>query len=215
MTRKKKNTDPGLLLFVSGPSGVGKSTICRQLATVLPAQFAVSATTRQGKPQDKFGKKYIFVNEKNFQKRIARKEFLEYANVFGYWYGTLKAPVLKALEAGKIVLLEIDVQGGLQVFKLFPHAVGIFILPPNPAELMRRLESRGRDEPDVIEKRIAEARREIKTAKASGAYRLMVVNDALVPTIHLLTGFVQGYQQGRLDVMRQVGRGGKAGFRKR
>ncbi len=200
--KRKHQKSPGLLLFVSGPSGVGKSTICRQLAKVLPAQFAVSATTRQGKPQDKFGKKYLFVNENNFKKRIARKEFLEYANVFGFWYGTLKAPVLKALAAGKIVLLEIDVQGGLQVFDLFPQAVGIFILPPNPGELVRRLESRGRDDPAAIEKRISEARREIRTAKASGAYRLMVVNDALVPTIHLLTGFVQGYQQGRLDTMR-------------
>ncbi len=196
---KKKQTSPGLLLFVSGPSGVGKSTICRQLASVLPAEFAVSATTRPGKPQDKFGKKYIFVNEKNFHQRIAREEFLEYANVFGCWYGTLKTPVLKALAAGKIVLLEIDVQGGMQVFKLFPQAVGIFILPPNPGELVRRLESRGRDEPAVIEKRIAEARREIKTAKSSKAYRLMVVNDALEQTINILAGFVQGYQQGRLS----------------
>ena len=118
-----ENSKHGLLLFVSGPSGVGKSTLCNRLAQDLPAQFAVSATTRQGKPQDQWGKKYLFVNENEFKQRIANNEFLEYAKVFGHWYGTLRQPVLDALADGRTVLLEIDIQGGIQIAKMFPAAM--------------------------------------------------------------------------------------------
>ena len=123
---------PGLLIFVSGPSGVGKSTVCRRMAVDLPAQFAVSATTRQGKPQDAFGKKYVFVEEPEFKRLIEAGELLEYAVVFGNLYGTLKQPVKDALEAGQYVLLEIDVQGAIQVHQMFPNAMGVFILQTTP-----------------------------------------------------------------------------------
>ena len=178
-----ENGKQGLLIFVSGPSGVGKSTVCNRLAKDLPAQFALSATTREGKPQDQWGKKYIFVNENEFQQRVANNEFLEYARVFGHWYGTLRQPVLDALAIGRTVLLEIDIQGGIQIVKMFPQAVGVFILPPGEEELTRRLRERGRDEPEVIETRLRQAKQEIAMAEQSGAYRIKVVNRVLEETI--------------------------------
>jgi len=189
-----ENRKNGLLLFVSGPSGVGKSTVCNRLAKDLPAQFALSATTRQGKPQDQWGKQYIFVNENEFKQRVANNEFLEYAKVFGHWYGTLKQPVLDALADGRTVLLEIDIQGGMQIAKMFPQAVGVFILPPAEEELIRRLRERGRDEPEVIETRIRQAKQEIAQAEQSGAYRIKVVNRVLDQTIAELISFVKSIQ---------------------
>ena len=186
-----ENRKNGLLLFVSGPSGVGKSTVCNRLAKDIPAQFALSATTRQGKPQDQWGKQYIFVNENEFKQRVANNEFLEYAKVFGHWYGTLKQPVLDALANGRTVLLEIDIQGGMQIAKMFPQAVGVFILPPAEEELIRRLRERGRDEPEVIETRIRQAKQEIAQAEQSGAYRIKVVNRVLDQTIAELISFVK------------------------
>ena len=167
----------GLLIFISGPSGVGKSTVCRRLATLLPAEFAVSATTRQPKPQDAVAKKYLFVEEPEFRQMLEAGAFLEYAHVFGNWYGTLKKPVEEALADGRIVLLEIDVQGAIQVHKLFPAAMGVFILPPGEADLLKRLTDRGRDDPATIRRRFTEAQQEIRTAQASGVYDLMVVNE--------------------------------------
>ena len=168
---------PGLLIFISGPSGVGKSTICRRLAAELPAEFAVSATTRVGKPQDAFGKKYQFVAEPDFRHMLEREEFLEYAYVFGNWYGTLRKPVEAGLAAGRTILLEIDVQGAIQVHRLFPEAMGVFILPPGEEDLLKRLRDRGRDDEATILRRFTEAQQEIRTAETSGIYDLMVVNE--------------------------------------
>lgn len=185
----------GLLLFISGPSGVGKSTICRRLARELPARFALSATTRPRKPQDKHAKRYIFIDENEFRRRREGGDFLECARVFGHWYGTLRQPVVEALARGRTVLLEIDVQGGRQVSGLFPAAVGIFILPPNERELARRLASRGRDEPDVIRRRIARSQREIREARLSGAYPHMVMNNELDQTVQTLIRLVRDYRR--------------------
>ena len=182
----------GLLLFISGPSGVGKSTICRALAAQLPAEFALSATTRMGKPQDQWGKRYLFVNANDFERHIDQGDFLEYAQVFGHWYGTLKAPVIESLNAGKKVLLEIDVQGGQQIKVMFPHAVGILILPPSEESLAQRLTSRGRDDPATITTRLAQAKMEISAARNSGAYSLEVVNQVVETTIERIKEFVQG-----------------------
>jgi guanylate kinase len=169
----------GLLIFVSGPSGVGKSTICRRLTTDLPANFAVSATTRAGKPQDAWGKKYLFVDEPEFRRLVEAGEFLEYAVVFGNLYGTLKQPVRDALAEGQTVLLEIDVQGGMQVRKIFPDAMGIFILPPSENDLLERLRSRGRDDEATILQRFTEAQQEIRTAEAGDAYDVFIVNTTV------------------------------------
>ena len=182
----------GHLIFVSGPSGVGKSTVCRRLAVELPAEFAVSSTTRAGKPQDAQGKKYLFVTEADFKRQLEAEEFLEYANVFGNWYGTLKRPVQESLAAGKTVLLEIDVQGAIQVHRIFPESVGVFILPPSEEDLLKRLRERGRDEEAVIQGRFKKAQAEIKAARDSGVYDLMVVNkdQGVAETVETITTFV-------------------------
>jgi len=186
----------GLLIFISGPSGVGKSTVCRRLTSVLPAEFAVSATTRAGKPQDAYGKKYLFVEEPEFRRRLEAGEFLEYAYVFGNWYGTLKTPVQEALAEGRTILLEIDVQGAIQVHKLFPDAFGVFILPPGMDDLEKRLRDRARDDEATMQRRLAEAQQEIRTGQVCGAYDLMVVNedDGVEMTVETIRKAVQKYR---------------------
>lgn len=187
----------GLLIFVSGPSGVGKSTVCRRLTAELPAEFAVSATTRAGKPQDAFGKKYQFVKEPEFKRLLEAGELLEYANVFGNWYGTLKSPVEQSLAAGKTVLLEIDVQGAIQVHKIFPRAMGVFILPPTEDTLLQRLRDRGRDDEATIQRRFQEARNEIQAARTCGVYDILVVNEDLDKTIESVLAAVKTFRSGQ------------------
>jgi len=186
----------GLLIFVSGPSGVGKSTVCKRLATVLPAEFALSATTRAPKPQDAVAKKYLFVEEPAFRRMLEESAFLEYAYVFGNWYGTLRKPVEDALADGRIILLEIDVQGAIQVHKLFPDAMGVFILPPSLEDLLKRLEDRGRDDKATIERRFAEAQQEIRTAQACGVYDLHVVNEdhGVEKTVEIIRGAIEKFR---------------------
>ena len=170
---------PGLLIVLCGPSGVGKSTIARGLQEHYGVKYVVSATTRPKLPGDDDGKTYDHISKQEFFRRLDEDKFLEYAQVHGNYYGTPKHPALDELAAGKDVLLEIDVQGALQVRYQHPEALLVFILPPDEPTLLKRLEDRERDEPEEITKRFRAARREIHMAKGSRAFDYMVINDEL------------------------------------
>lgn len=184
------NSQTGKLIVISGPSGSGKGTLTRALIARSDAVLSISATTRAPGPKEKNGIDYYFISKQEFEQKISAGDLLEYAVVFDNYYGTALPPVNELLAQGKTVVLEIDVQGALQVFENMPSACGILILPPSDQELERRLVSRGRDEPGVIEKRLEKARWEIETARNSGRYSHEIVNDQLETAIEELVKIV-------------------------
>lgn len=169
MSRKR-----GRLYVISGPSGTGKGTVCTELLREIGNEFSVSMTTREPREGETDGKDYFFVTREVFLENIEAGNFLEYATVFDNLYGTPKDMVMNRLERGRNVILDIDVQGGLQVKKAMPEAVLIFILPPSLAELRRRLEGRGTETPEKIESRLSQALNEIRLI---GEYDYYIVND--------------------------------------
>ena len=147
------NMNKGKVVIVSGPSGVGKSTICKEIVKRLDNVFlSVSMTTRPRGNSEVDGRDYWFVSEREFQERIEKGLLLEYAKVFGQYYGTPKDKVIEALEEGKIVILEIDVQGAKQAKTVFPDAIMIFILPPSAKTLAERIDQRGREAGEKADK---------------------------------------------------------------
>jgi len=186
----------GLLIVLCGPSGVGKSTISRLLAERSDVAYTVSATTRPKKDKDEQGKVYDHIDQDEFFRRLDSDEFLEYAHVYGHYYGTPKHPALDLLESGKDVLLEIDVQGALQVRYQYPDALMLFILPPNEKTLLHRLTDRGRDDPDDLNKRFRAAKREIHMAKGSRAFDYMVFNDQLPRAVGEIQNIINNERAG-------------------
>ena len=171
MQQQKKGT----LFVFSGPSGVGKGTLNARLFAEFGDQiaFSVSATTRAPREGEIDGKHYFFISRQEFENRIANNEFLEYAQFAGNCYGTPKPYVLSLLEQGKNVLLEIEVQGAMQVMARMPECVSIFVLPPSFEELERRLRGRGTESEEKVRARLETARGEIAYAPR---YQYQIVN---------------------------------------
>lgn len=178
--RLATDTDNGLLLVISGPSGVGKTTITRAVERSIPGSvFSVSMTTRPQTPADVDGVDYHFVKEDEFLRRERGGEFIETAVYAGNRYGTLRAPVDANLERGRLMILEIDVVGAKNVKRLYPQAFSLFILPPTEETLLERLRSRKREAEEVIQRRFAAAKQEIAEARRCGVYDHFIVNDNL------------------------------------
>ncbi|MCI8909253.1 MAG: guanylate kinase [Oscillibacter sp.] len=167
----------GRTFIVSGPSGVGKSTVLKALLERRSDLFfSVSATTRPARPGEIDGIHYRFLDVETFQEWIARDEFLEYAEFVGNFYGTPREYVYKAMNQGRDVILDIEIQGALQVSQKMPEAVRIFIAPPSWDELERRLTDRGTDSEEKIQKRLLRAKVEVQTAHT---YDYFVINDTV------------------------------------
>ena len=166
-----------LVLIVSGPSGSGKSTLVEKILELPGTMLSISCTTRQPRKTEGDGRWYNFVTESEFQQMVARGDFLEYAQVFGKnWYGTPRKSIDEALAQKKDLVLEIDVQGALQVKHKLPGAVAVFVLPPSRAELENRIRARGQDSEDEIARRLERARQEMLNYSS---YDFAIINDNL------------------------------------
>lgn len=153
---------PGILLVISGPSAVGKGTICNTLLQQSDdLKYSVSATTRTPRPGESDGINYFFVTKEDFLQMRDNSELLEWAEVFGNFYGTPKQPVLEALHQGQDIVLEIDIQGAIQVKAAYPECVMVFILPPSGEDLKERMLGRGTETAESIRNRLLEASREM------------------------------------------------------
>lgn len=181
-----------MIAIFSGPSGVGKTTITRAVERSIPgAVFSVSATTRPPTAADVDGVDYHFVSDDVFMGMVERGEFLEWVDLFGKKYGTPRKWVEEQIARGRLVILEIDVVGAQKVKAQMPEAFGVFIEPPSEAVLLERLRARKREDETVIQRRFAEARREIAQAKTGKVYDRFIVNDVLDHAIELAVGSVR------------------------
>lgn len=190
---------PGILLIISGPSGVGKTTIAHHVEHQLGGRFSVSMTTRPKTDADTEGKDYYFVDQATFEHAKDTGDLLEWAEVFGHWYGTPRKPVIEALTAGELMVLEIDVEGARQVKQNMPNAFAIFVLPPSEEELLSRLRGRQRENESVIQRRFNQARNEIARAKSGTIYDSFVINDDLPSTLRETVERVRKERNKRLN----------------
>ena len=178
----------GILIVISGFSGAGKGTLMKQLVHSYDNYaLSVSMTTRQPRPGESDGKEYFFVSREVFEKTIAENGLIEYANYCGNYYGTPKEYVEKQLEKGKDVILEIEIQGALKVREQFPTALLLFVMPPSAQELKKRLEGRGTETKEVIDKRLKRATEE---AEGIENYDFIVINDKLEECVKEMHGLI-------------------------
>ncbi len=182
----------GKVFVFSAPSGAGKSTLKDALMKRFPAlRYSVSATTRKPRPGEQEGVHYFFKSSDEFRYLIESNELVEHMQVHGNFYGTPRAPILKALEAGQSLILDLDVYGKSRFDEAFPQAIGILITPPNLEELERRLVLRQSDDSDSIRIRLQNATQELEFANRMGKYEYKVVNDVFDRALEELTGIFE------------------------
>ncbi len=179
------------LVVISGPSGAGKTSICRAVAERLGLPVSTSATTRPRREGETDGRDYHFLAEETFRRRIRDGRFVEWAEVFGHLYGTPVEEVERAGETGDLLLLEIDVQGGIQIKRAYPDALAVLVLAPGPGALRRRLAGRGTDSPEAIQRRLRKAADEVDMARRAGAYDVEVVNDRLEEAVRRVIEYIE------------------------
>ena len=179
----------GDIFVISAPSGTGKTTLVRLLLSRFPTlSFSISYTTRLPRPGEVDGQHYFFVSEREFKKSIAKGEMLEWAKVYGHYYGTPLTFVQEKIAAGKDIVLDIDIQGAQAVKKKMPEAILIFLIPPSWNELQRRITSRSSDSPEEIKKRLEAAKKEILAARE---FDYIVINDVLEDALKELVSIIQ------------------------
>ena len=183
--------EKGILIVVSGFSGSGKGTLMKELLTRYPDTYAlsISATTRSPREGEVDGREYFFVSKDEFEKMIAKGELIEYAKYVENYYGTPRDYVEKKLDEGKDVILEIEIQGALNVKKMFPDTLLLFVTPPSAEELKKRLVGRGTETMDVIESRMDRACEE---AEGMENYDYLIVNDDLDECVRQMHAVIQG-----------------------
>lgn len=181
--------DEGILLVVSGPSGAGKGTICSAVRKKYPdLEYSISMTTRAPRNGEMEGVSYFFRTDEQFKRLVEEDAFLEYARVYDHYYGTPKKYVLDKIQAGRSVLLEIDIQGAMQVKKRYPKGVFVYIVPPSLEILSQRIHARGTDSEEVIQNRLAQITNELSMMHQ---YDYVVVNDVLEDAVHKTCAIIE------------------------
>lgn len=178
----------GLLIVVSGPSGTGKGTICKELVKKADVEISVSATTRSPREGEIDGRNYFFISRKEFSDRISSNGFLEYAEVYGNYYGTPVDFVMQKLDEGRDVVLEIDIQGALKIKEKYPEGIFIFILPPSMTELKNRIVGRGSETEASINERYGAALQEISYIDK---YDYCIINDEVEKAVHKVMTIIE------------------------
>jgi guanylate kinase len=168
-----------LAVVVTGPSGVGKSSILAKVREQTGADFSISATTRPPRGAEQNGREYYFLDRAGFEKKVAAGDMLEWAEVYGEYYGTPAEPVREALAKGRTIVMDVDVQGAEQIHETLPQALLILIVPPDEDELERRLRGRKTESEEKLQQRLSKACREMAQARASGIFDVEIVNDEL------------------------------------
>jgi len=193
MILKEMKPKRGNLFIISAPSGAGKTTLAKAvLQQFRDMLYSISYTTRKPRAEEQDGVDYHFVSKQDFKKGIKKNRWAEWAEVYGNYYGTSAEFIEKSLSSGCDILLDIDVQGTLQILKYYPDCVTIFILPPSMTALRKRLEMRGSDSKAVIERRLVNARTEMAQKKM---YRHIIVNEKLSEAIEELSAIFKKYRQ--------------------